>query len=214
MRKIPLLGLPLSLLLVAVLIVAALPAPVQGQQTVICIAHGDVTLNGVAAPMNTTVEVFIGSDAVPSGSCYVYTPGGYALPVASTSNRIGDDLTYKVNGIVANKFGPDPGVFGYAIQEVNLKAISDPSSTTLTFTGAGCFPKHLPDSYYGQVVLDSLLDVPAEVLGVFWFDDDDGMWKFWSPGISGCTLMTLGGGYIFDYVVAVNATCEWNIPLQ
>jgi hypothetical protein len=75
-------------------------------------------------------------------------------------------------------------------------------------------PKHLPDSYYGQVVLDELVDVPAEIQGVYWFDNTAGAWKFWAPGAPGCTLMILGGGHTYDYMVAVSSPCEWDIPLQ
>ena len=83
---------------------------------------------------------------------------------------------------------------------------------TWTFDTAGFFPKHLTDSYYGQVVLDDLVDVPDEVQGVYY--SDLGTWKFWAPGAPGCTLATLGGGHTYDYLVAVTGLCEWDVPLQ
>jgi hypothetical protein len=80
-----------------------------------------------------------------------------------------------------------------------------------TFHGDGFFPKHLPDSYYGQVVLNDMVNVPDEVQGVYWWDGDE--WLFWAPGVPGTTLATLGGGHTFDYMAAVTAACEWTIPL-
>jgi hypothetical protein len=82
---------------------------------------------------------------------------------------------------------------------------------TWTFSTAGFFPKHLPDSYSGSVVLADLVDVPAEVQGVYY--NDFGIWKFWAPGAPGTTLATLGGGHAYDYVVAVTGDCPWDIPL-
>ncbi len=82
---------------------------------------------------------------------------------------------------------------------------------TWTFSTAGFFPKHLPDSYFGSVVLANLVDVPADVQGVYY--NSFGTWKFWAPGAPGTTLATLGGGLTYDYVVAVTGDCQWDIPL-
>jgi hypothetical protein len=128
MRKIPLLGLLLSLLLVAVLIVAALPIVALAQQpsqVANMLTWGNVTLDGAAAQIGTTVEVFIGADATPSGSRDVFAAGEYGgIVVSSLDTRFGEDLTYKVNGIVATTRGPDEGVFGVKNQVVNLEAFS------------------------------------------------------------------------------------------
>ena len=128
MRKIPLLGLPLSLLVVAVLVFAALP-PVslaqQPPQTANMLTWGNVTVDGAAAQIGTTVEVFIGTDTTPSGSRDVFAAGEYGgIVVSALDTRFGEDLTYKVNGIVATKRGPDDGVFGLKNQVVNLEAVS------------------------------------------------------------------------------------------
>ena len=80
-----------------------------------------------------------------------------------------------------------------------------------SFYSSGFFPKHLADSYHGQVALNDLVDVPDEVQGVYWWNGDD--WLFWAPGVPGTTLATLGGGHTFDYMVAVTTACEWTIPL-
>jgi len=218
MRKISLLGLSIGMLLVAALLVTALPIAAQAQQPpqlTNMVTWGTVTLDGDAAPIGTAVEVFIGTDSTPSGSRDVFAAGEYGgIVVSALDTRIGEALTYKVDGFVAKKLGPDEGVFGYEIQVVNLQAVSDSSSTKWTFTGAGSFPKHLPDSYYGEVVLDTLLNVPAEVQGVYWWDSAAVEWRFWAPGVPGCTLNILGGGHTYDYVVSVVGPHEWNIPLQ
>ncbi len=81
------------------------------------------------------------------------------------------------------------------------------------FCSAGFFPRHLPDSYTGTVVLADLDlgTIPDEVQGVYWWNGDE--WLFWAPGAPGCTLPALGGGHTYDYMVAVTGGCEWEIPL-
>jgi len=96
--------------------------------------------------------------------------------------------------------------------EVDYIAVGEGSNGhTWTFSTSGFFPKHLPDSYLGSVVLSNLVDVPDTVQGVYY--NDFGTWKFWAPDAPGTTLATLGGGHTYDYVVAVTGDCEWNIPL-
>jgi hypothetical protein len=81
------------------------------------------------------------------------------------------------------------------------------------FQAAGCFPKHLPDTYTGQITLTDieLLTIPDEVQGVYWWNGNE--WLFWAPSAPGCTLSMLGGGHTFDYLVCVTGPCDWNIPL-
>ena len=103
-------------------------------------------------------------------------------------------------------------------QTVPITLTIYPASTitdTWTFDAAGCVPKHLPDSYTGQVVLANLgLDtIPDEVQGVYWYDCVGNTWRFWAPGAPGTTLATLGGGHTYDYLVCVTGGCEWEIPL-
>jgi hypothetical protein len=93
---------------------------------------------------------------------------------------------------------------------IKVKASSE--THTFSFVIPGCFPKHLPDAYNGLVLLAGLPDVPSEVQGVYWYDDDE--WLFWAPGAPGCTLSTMGGGRTFDYLVCVTGPCEWEIPLS
>jgi len=103
-------------------------------------------------------------------------------------------------------------------QTVPITLTIYPSSTitnTWAFDAAGCVPKHLPDSYTGQVVLANLdlNTIPSEVQGVYWYDCAGHAWRFWAPGAPGTTLATLGGGQIYDYLVCVTGACEWEIPL-
>jgi hypothetical protein len=85
------------------------------------------------------------------------------------------------------------------------------NAATWEFSGPGCFPKHLPDNFFGSVVLGSLTDVPSAVQGVYY--NDAGTWKFWAPGAPGTTLTTLAGGYYADYLVCVTGADDWDIPL-
>ncbi|MCK4362062.1 MAG: PKD domain-containing protein [Dehalococcoidia bacterium] len=88
------------------------------------------------------------------------------------------------------------------------------ASHTWTFTAAGFFARHLPDTYSGTVVLGDLVlaDIPTEVQGVYYYDPAIPGYTFWVPGVGG-TLTTLGGGHTYDYQVAVIGACSWVIPL-
>jgi len=83
--------------------------------------------------------------------------------------------------------------------------------TEWCFTAAGFFPKHLPDTYTGEVVLADLVlaDIPDEIQGV-WYHDGD--WIFWVPDVGG-DLTVLEGGLVADYNVLVSGECCWTIPL-
>jgi hypothetical protein len=85
------------------------------------------------------------------------------------------------------------------------------SSATWSFTGSGCFPKHLPDTFFDSVQLGSLTGVPSEVQGVYY--NNAGTWEFWAPGAPGTTLTTLVGGLYADYLVCVTGVTDWTIPL-
>jgi len=98
--------------------------------------------------------------------------------------------------------------------EFDYITVGDGSSNVdWSFCAPGFFPKHLPDFYYGSVVLADPVDVPSEVQGVYWYDCNAMEWKFWSPDAPGCTLTTLGGGHTYDYMVSVIGPCDWEIPL-
>jgi hypothetical protein len=81
------------------------------------------------------------------------------------------------------------------------------------FGGEGYLPRHLPDSFNGEVLLAVLTVIPPEVQGVYWYDDDAATWLFWAPGAPGCTLDRLYGGSTHDYMVSVVGACEWEIPI-
>ena len=95
-----------------------------------------------------------------------------------------------------------------------LKVKASSETHNLIFSTGGCFPKHLPDSYIGEVALvDLAIDtIPDEVQGVYWWDGDE--WLFWAPGAPGCSLSTIGGGHTFDYLVCVTGPCDWEIALS
>jgi len=150
MRKIPLLGLPVSLLLVAVLLVAAITAPAVLATSHPMLTYGTVTLDSAAAPVGTTVDVYIGADATASGSFTVTTAGQYGtIQVWADENRDGEALTYKVDGFVATKQG-DAGVFGLATQVVNLAAVSGPQPPSVT-TGSASGVTHSSATLTGNL---------------------------------------------------------------
>ncbi len=89
-----------------------------------------------------------------------------------------------------------------------------PDTYTWSFSAAGFFPRHLPDTYTGEVVLADLIlaDIPDEVLGVWYYDEGTAVWIFWVPGVGG-DLLVLEGGLVADYNVLVSGACDWIIPL-
>jgi len=106
------------------LFVAMLPVSVLAG-TVPMLTWGYVTLNGSAAPVGTTINVYVGADITPSGSRTVTTAGQYGtIQVLADGSRFGEALTYKVNGLIAQKLGPDTAVFGLKNQVVNLAVVS------------------------------------------------------------------------------------------
>ena len=96
----------------------------------------------------------------------------------------------------------------------DLKFARHMHTQTWEFSSSGFFPKHLPDSYVGQVVLGNvdLATIPNEVQGVYWHNGTE--WLFWAPGAPGCTLTTMGGGHTYDYLVCITGPCVWGIPLS
>ena len=115
------------------------------------LSWGTVTLDGAPAPVGTTVDIYVGADATPSGSGTVTTAGLYgAIQVLALSCRYGEALTYTVNGFVANKQGPDAGVFGLANQVVNIAAVSGPQPPTVT-TGSATGVTHNSASLNGNL---------------------------------------------------------------
>ena len=228
MRKISLLGLPIGLLLVAVFIVTALPAAVHADEFKMG-AYGNVTLaNGDPAPVGTMIEVFVGPKK--SGEWIIKNPaliGKYGLmQITSDVENCGQPLTYKVNGLVANAtkvimrcdLEQDPlithPVLAACNQVVNLVAVSGAPSAIWNFPRVGSFPRHLPDDYFGQLVLDDLdpEDIPWQVQGIY---HESG--AYWAPPpapIGDYPLEYLVGGLYANYVVAVAGPCQWNIQLQ
>jgi len=228
MRKINLLGFPIGLLLVAVLIVAALPAAIHADDVKMG-AYGNVTWNGDPAPVGTKIEVFVGTDSETSGAWIIESKaliGEYGLIQVKSDekNQVNNlPLTYKVNGIVATTekemlrcdLEQDPRftvpVFGVCNQVVNLVAVSGAPPPIWNFPRAGNFPRHLPDAFNGQVVLADLdpdTDIPWQVQGVY---HESG--AYWAPGApaGSIPLEYLVGGLYANYVVAVAASCQWNI---
>ena len=101
----------------------------------------------------------------------------------------------------------------YLVEHDYILVGDDSTMVYWSFCKSGFFPKHLPDSYTGHVLLADLVDVPSEVQGVYWYDCNAMEWLFWAPGAPGCTLPILGGGHTYDFMVALTGSCDWEIPL-
>jgi len=110
------------------------------------------------------------------------------------------------DGVVADQIEFDYIVVGSGVSPIEY--------ATWTFSATtcpdGCFVgRHLPDSYFGKVILADLdpATVPTQVQGVY---HEDG--TFWAPGAPGTSLVSLTGGGE-NYQVAVTGPCVWQIPL-
>ena len=87
------------------------------------------------------------------------------------------------------------------------------SEQTWDFPSLGYFPRHLPDDYFGQVVLDDLdpdTDIPWQVQGIY---HESG--AYWAPGApaGAIELDKLLGGLSADYMVSIAGECNWVISL-
>ena len=168
---------------------------------------GSVSIDGLPAPIGTEVEIYIGDATFPACKTTAEDSGSYG-PVAvwGDISRYGEPLSFTIGGVPAQS---SEALFGEGSQ-VDIAIGS--GSKTLVFN-KGCTPRHLPDSYKGQIDLNTL-SPPPEILGVFTFDDDMMKWLFWSPSIGGCDLHIMVGGTVADYTVCSSGDCEWVIPLN
>jgi len=146
---------------------------------------------------------------------------GATTPYAHSTWDFGDGTTPVVDQAIQNgqivtvtlTMEDAEGVVAYQI-EFDYIVVGEGgagNSATWSFDDPGCFPKHLPDSYFGSVPLGSLTSVPSEVQGVYY--NNAGTWEFWAPGAPGTTLDTLVGGLFADYLTCVTGATDWEIPL-
>jgi hypothetical protein len=182
---------------------------------------GYAYLDSIPVPHGTIIDVYIGDDTIPSGSCNTSILGRYgSMMITGDTAHYGEPLRYTIDGYPTDKIGPDEGIFGLENQEVSLHGYTNiipitPTPThTWTFYGNGFEPKHLPDWFTGTVNLSTIDNMPIEIQGVYKFDDITSTWLFWCDGAPGTTLAVLEGGLVADYMVSHYGACEWEIPLQ
>ena len=199
------------LLLIAVLLIAVLGVSITmgvSADTTPMLTWGTVTIEGQQAPAGTPIEIFIGNSSHANGYITTTIPGQYgAVRIWADDSLYGQTLSYKVNGQLAIKNGPDEGLFSLKNQIVNLEVLT--SIATWTIPNSGIFPRHLPDTFKGSVTLANLTNVPIDIQGVYY---ENG--TFWANGAPGCTLSHLEGGKVADYIIASTGACEWEIPLN
>jgi len=146
MKKIP----ELKILLGTVLLVAALVAlavvPVMAGMW-ICPVGGDVILNGVQAPENTTVDVYVGDETTARASTTVAADGTYFVQITGTEADENKPLSFVVAGLPATP--SIAAVFQLQYQEVGLNAgagVAEPDISVPTSLN------------FGNVVVDSSKD--------------------------------------------------------
>jgi hypothetical protein len=110
----------LSSLVLAAALVALMVVPVLAQPPVTSPVSGSVTIDGVNAPVDTTVEVFVGDEPTARASVITTTAGQYEVVVMGTAADVDDDLSFKVNGLAATSSPASPTFMNYEPQVVNL----------------------------------------------------------------------------------------------
>jgi PKD repeat protein len=167
-------------------------------------------------PCSVTFTNLVSGGATPYQNA-VWNFGDGTTPIEGVAKNSGETLThtYTVPGVfdVTLQIWDAEGTTASVIEVDYITVDESTNIHTWHFSTSGFFPKHLLDAYTGQVVLTNLADVPPELQGVYWWDDDTLEWKFWAPGAPGTTLATLGGGHSYDYMVSVSGHCAWDIPL-
>ena len=190
-----------------------------GATTTPMLTWGYAYLDSIPVSHDTVIDVYIGDDIIPSGTCNTSILGRYgSMMIQGDSARYGEELRYTIDGYPTTKIGPDSGIFGLENQNVSLHGFTQgvpPSAThNWTFYNNGFVPKHLPDYFTGTVNLSLVDNMPIEIQGVYKFDDITSTWLFWCDGAPGTTLAILEGGLVADYMVSHYGSCEWEIPLQ
>ena len=190
-----------------------------GATTTPMLTWGYAYLDSIPVPHDSQIDVFIGSDLTPSGTCNTSILGRYgSMIINGDTTRYGEELRYTIDGYPTVKIGPDSGIFGLENQDVSLhgytQGVAPSGNHTWSFYDNGFSPKHLPDYFTGTVNLSNVIDVPWNIQGVYRFDDATSTWLFWCDGAPGTTLDVLEGGLVADYMVAHYGSCEWGIPLQ
>jgi hypothetical protein len=118
MRKIPKLRV-LSMIILAVALVAALAVPVLAQP-VTSPVQGSVTINGTPAPVGTQVQVFVGTELTARAAVTTTIVGEYELMIVGEAVDVGKDLTFKVGGQTAVPTPASPKFASYAPQNIDL----------------------------------------------------------------------------------------------
>jgi hypothetical protein len=162
MTKISRLRSLVGLLVLVALLVAALPAPALAiDQSHPIALYGDVELNGVPAPVDTVVKIYLPGDIEPRAETTVTTAGEYG-PVQlwgmysdenPSVNEHGLSLSFTVDDMPANTDPTNP-VFGWEALEIDLEASSGqtPSPT----------PTTTPSTYASDLMVADIWTEPAQ----------------------------------------------------
>jgi hypothetical protein len=110
----------LSLLAVAVALLAALAVPVLAADPVFSPLRGTVTIDGADAPAGTTVAVFVGTEVTARASVTTTIPGYYEVVVMGEAADVGKGLRLEVNGVAAMSTPTSPTFTSYQPQVVAL----------------------------------------------------------------------------------------------
>ena len=82
--------------------------------------RGGVTIDGVAAPVDTVIEVYVGEGATPRATAMMTAPGAYEVVVFGAGVDVGQPVTFVVTGLTAVTTPPDPLFASYEPQTVDL----------------------------------------------------------------------------------------------
>ena len=172
-------------------------------------------------------------DTPPCSVTFTNLVTGGALPYQNAIWDFGDETEVQGEAVhfgetVTHNY-TDPGSFDVTLEILDAENVSTSRTEvhyitidtvdegygeyTWNFLSFGYFPRHLPDDYFGQLVLDDLdpEDIPWQVQGIY---HESG--AYWAPPPAPAgdyPLVELVGGLYADYMVSVAGESEWVIPL-
>ncbi|MFC1982423.1 hypothetical protein ACFLV5_01345 [Chloroflexota bacterium] len=179
MRKLRVL---LGSLFLVVALAASLAVPVAAQPPVTSPFTGTVTIDGVAAPVGTDIDVYVDGDL--EASTTTTTAGWYEVVVFGESADVGSPVTFEVDGLAATSSPASPVFASYQPQTVNIAASSGIATYTLTVTASpsagGSVSKSPNQTSYNSGTVVTL--TASEASG---YD-----FSFWSGAASGTSTTT------------------------
>ncbi len=200
-----------SLFLVAALAVS-LAVPVMAQPPVTSPFSGTVTVDAVAAPVDTVIDVYVDGDL--QATTTTTAVGWYEVVVFGTAADVGKPVTFMVDGFVDTSSPATPLYAKYSQQTVGLAVNTDEIAWNFPLGNMNLIAPHptheRPFLTLAVDPADITVSAGAELWGIYYPDETTGVWLYYVPGFTDNTLTQLEP-YEF-YLVVVSDTCTLTLP--